>query len=349
MRLRLVRRLKGLQVHYADHQSCFGSRSLQVLMSKDQGVRWQPVLHLPISAWYSLLTRVELAARLTRGGVHAILPIDSPEGRHLVIVAAGGLYTARPDGSDAVLIHSLEHGHRPLRRGIVTWKTHIVFGEYWNNPNRAAVAIHALPRLSAQIAQILYQFPAGKVRHIHAVEYDPYTSLLWIATGDVDHECMIATLNPDSGQIAQIIGQGSQQWRAVSFAFRPDRVYWGTDAPHDANQLWAYDRSSQIIYPVSAVIGPVYYNICLDDYIVFGTSMEKGEGQQDGFGRCYVVDHNENVHEVWKQKKDWWDARFFGYGVFEFAEGHLLGNQFWVTARGFKGGVCSYLYEIEND
>lgn len=43
------------------------------------------------------------------------------------------------------------------------------------------------------------------------------------------------------------------------------------------------------IEQLGAVVGPVYYHANLKDAIVFGTSVEKGEGEQDGFGWIYGV------------------------------------------------------------
>ena len=141
-------------------------------------------------------------------------------------------------------------------------------------------------------------------------------------------------------------------WRTVSFAFRPDAVYWGTDNHLGENQIWRYDRRQKSIKAVADVIGPVYYNTNLNDYIVFGATVEKGEGQQDGFGRLYALTIHENpeqirVTELLRKRKDRMHPRYFGYGVFEFAEGNLSGNRFWITPKGFSGPEESLLCEID--
>ena len=73
--------------------------------------------------------------------------------------------------------------------------------------------------------------------------------------------------------------------------------------------IWVITASGVLIdaqertHIVGDVVGPVYYNICLDDFIVFGTTIEKGEGDQDGYGRLYAIDSNDHLQEIWKQRE----------------------------------------------
>jgi hypothetical protein len=223
----------------------------------------------------------------------------------------------------------------------------VLLGEYWSNAQREAVNIYAI-EVATQQRRILYRFPAGAVRHVHTVSRERYADGLWISTGDEDAECMIARLDPRTSQL-EVVGQGSQKWRTASLAFRPDAVYWGTDSPEGENQVWRFDRETGETRAVGSVRGPVYYNVCLDNHVVFGTTQELGEGQQDGFGRLYALADDNRLVEVWRQKKDLWHPRLFGYGVFEFAEGYLAGNRFWVTAKGFRSGLSSALFHLKDD
>ena len=289
---------------------------------------------------------LNLFSRLTRSGIHTIRPIVSDK-QSFMVVAQKRIYLLTATGEIDVLA-KINRGRRPLRRGISVVNQNIFFGDYWQNPNREVVNIYKV-NVADRTQKIFYQFPQNAIRHIHTVDLDPYSKLLWVSTGDENSECMIGVLNPDTGDF-NIIGQGSQKWRVVSFAFRPDAVYWGTDSHSGKNQIWCYDRQTQAPKKIGDVIGPVYYNTSLDDYIVFGTAMEKGEGEQDNYGRLYALDiHTHQLQEIWRLKKDRWSARYFGYGIFHFAEGNWGGNHFWVTPTGFEGGLRSILFELNDD
>jgi len=98
------------------------------------------------------------------------------------------------------------------------------------------------------------------IRHIHVVEYDPYSKLFWIGTGDENNDCQVYTTK--DGTKLKLIGRGydkgysdlddGQVWRAISFVFRPDCVLWGMDGYYKGNaHIVRYDRIKkdyQLIY-----------------------------------------------------------------------------------------------------
>lgn len=310
MKIRAIREVRGYQVHYADDQRCLASKALTLYESYDQGETWRQVCRLPSPQYKSMPLHFSLYARLIRGGVHAILPIQIDSAQGWIIVADRKLFYLSNRKQDAETIFHINRGRRPLRRGVAILNDQILVGEYWRNPDRGPVKLHRI-QAAGWWTDVLYRFGQGRVRHIHAVEVDPYSQLLWVATGDEDSECMIMTIDPQSMQ-TNIVGCGSQKWRTASFAIRPDAVYWGTDNHLGENQIWRYIRATCTTEKVADVTGPVYYNVCLDDAVIFGTTMEKGEGQQDGFGRLYALNNRGIVEEVWRQRKDRWDVTLFG-------------------------------------
>lgn len=87
--------------------------------------------------------------------------------------------------------------------------------------------------------QVVTKLP--EVRHVHAVQSDPYGGDLWVTTGDMDDECRIARLV--DGDLA-VVGSGSQRWRTVELAFTPSAVLWGMDCVFaERNELLALDRA----------------------------------------------------------------------------------------------------------
>ncbi|MEE9361259.1 MAG: hypothetical protein V3U92_01525 [Cellulophaga sp.] len=347
MKLNLLKQYNKIQVHYADDRHCMASCNMSLMFSIDSGENWNKFFLLPSNIIKRIICNFSLTRRLFRAGIHIVLPI----GNHLcpdwIVVAENKVFRVSANGDSVQELFRIERGRRPLRKGIHVDKNHILFGEYWDNANRDAVKILRF-HLYSEKMEVMYVFKPKMVRHLHIVQKDPFSGLYWISTGDQDHECIIATLDEESGCLTPI-GQGSQKWRAVSFAFRQDAVYWGTDNNLGENQIWHFNRVDGSTRAIANIIGPVYYNMSLDSYIIFGTAVEKGEGKQDGFGRLYAVDNNEKVNEVWRQRKDRWDPRMFGYGIFEFAEGLLSNKRFWVTEKGFENGLRSILFELKND
>lgn len=347
MKLKVLQEIPGIQVHYADDQRFVSSKKMAVLGNDGSGAGWQQQFVLPSYPLTSLSLNSSLYCRLTRGGIHSILPISDKDNPDWIVVAQGKIFLVSATGSQISELYQIKRGHRPLRRGICVTKDRLFWGEYWRNPNREPINIYSV-EINTQKVETIYQFGRKTIRHIHAVEKDPYNEKLWISTGDEDSECMIALLDQFTGEL-EIIGQGEQKWRTVSFCFCPEGVYWGSDNHLGKNKIWRFDRATKHVQVVGDVIGPVYYNTCLNKYIVFGTTMEKGEGQQDGYGRLYAIDFYGRIVEIWKQRKDLWHPRLFGYGVFEFAEGRISHNRFWITAKGFEGGLRSFLFELEEN
>lgn len=344
IKLSQLKLVDGKQVHFTETNLCLVSDALLIQAASSLCDAWQNIVTIPSSFVRQSQQFHSLLARLIRGGIHLAYPLSDKMDCWLM-AAEGSLFLVDLSAPTTRPFYKIPRGRRPLRRGLCVIDDYVLIGEYWGNPERTAVNIYKV-EISTGNVETFYQFPPQTVRHVHTVDKDPYSSHLWVSTGDEDQECKIVLLDATTGE-ATLLGEGSQTWRTVSFAFRPDAVYWGTDNHLGENEIWRYDRLTQNISKVGEVIGPVYYNTCLEDAIIFGTTMEKGEGQQDGYGRLYALDKHHNLQEVWKLKKDRWSAHYFGYGVFEFAEGSAGQNQFWVTAKGFEGGLRSILFELK--
>ena len=347
MRLEVIRRVAGLQVHYADGRNCMASTAATLQTSSNRGCDWSFLCRLPGSLPGSLLHRFSPYRRLMRRGVHAVHAARRKDDLGWIVVADKKLYWVTHDGRRFEILFRIPRGHRPLGRGLAIVGRSLFLGEYWGNPGREPVRIHRVDLDTGQ-AEVFYEFSPHTVRHIHVVDYDPYSDALWIATGDEDRECMIGILDQRTGRL-QPIGSGSQQWRTVSFAFWPEAVYWGTDDPLGKNEIWRFERRTGAISAEGGVVGPVYYSTYLASHTIFGTTVERGGGQQDGYGRLYACDRQGRVEEIWKKKKDRLPKPWFGNGVFQFAGGQSGDNRFWVTATGFEGGLHSQLFELKGE
>lgn len=145
------------------------------------------------------------------------------------------------------------------------------------------------------------------VRHVHAVQRDPYTDDVWVTTGDTDRAARIGRLR---GGDLEVVGGGSQDWRAVELAFTPDSVLWGVDCAYaEENPIFRLDRSDvgaedPPIEAVHALDSSVYYaaGVTVGDerWVTFSTAMEAGRDstgpatQRRSGGRGVVVAASES-------------------------------------------------------
>jgi hypothetical protein len=121
------------------------------------------------------------------------------------------------------------------------------------------------------------------VRHVHAIQADPYTGTLWLTTGDADAACRIGRLRDGA---FDVVGGGDQTWRAVELAFTPTSVVWGVDSVYTASNPIlelsrdALDAASPTPEPRTTVESSVYYSATMtvdgEHWVVFSTAAEAG-------------------------------------------------------------------------
>ena len=176
----------------------------------------------------------------------------------------------------------------------------ILFGEYFRNANRSDVCLYASMD-NGESWRVVHKFPPGKIRHIHAVQQDPYEDKAWILTGDNKHEPMICWTD-DGGRTLNIIGEGSQKWRVTQLVFTENALFWGTDTdlPRDVG-LYRYDRKLKKIEKLSSTKGTVLYATRLaGGTIVMSTQSSKGSlsGKPENKTRLIIIQDEKNVVSV---------------------------------------------------
>ncbi|MWG33206.1 glycosyl hydrolase [Halomarina oriensis] len=150
------------------------------------------------------------------------------------------------------------------------------------------------------------------VRHVHSVLRDPYTDDVWVTTGDRDSESRLCLLrdgekgsetasegsddagdDEHDGPWLDVVGTGSQRWRAVDLAFTEDAVLWGMDCLYaDENRIQRLDRETlaerepgerldeDAIETVGVASGSVFYAETWDhdgeQYVALVTATETG-------------------------------------------------------------------------
>ena len=153
----------------------------------------------------------------------------------------------------------------------------VYYGEYTRNPLKDSISIYRSSD-DGQTWEVYYSFDKGSIRHIHSLQYDKYSSRVWVTTGDLDNECMIGFF--DINDKFHILFKGSQKYRCVSLLFTEEYIYWAMDDSSSQNYIYCYERKGSNAYKVCPIDGPAYYSkILTDDSRIFETAVEGGKGE----------------------------------------------------------------------
>lgn len=101
-----------------------------------------------------------------------------------------------------------------------------------------------------------------EIFHTHCCQYDKYSGLWWISTGDTNSESRVYTTD---GNTLELVASGSQLYRAVSFSFNEGFVLWGTDGTmnNHARQV-RYNRITKEIIEGEWVDGYIFVTEVID-------------------------------------------------------------------------------------
>jgi hypothetical protein len=229
-----------------------------------------------------------------------VFPLRS---RTILGFSGGYIWRSTDDGNTWQLVHRLRHfgigqGRGVMPQGIAEDDDGaIYYGQYFRNWEHDSVFVYRSMD-DGKNWEIVYQFNPGEIRHIHSLQFDPYTKTLWIATGDRDSECMIG-YSTDKRVNFQKIGSGSQRWRAVSLLFTEEAVFWGTDSPENQNWIYRWDRETQDVKQICEVDGPIYYSTKLSDgTLIMGSAAEGGAAEWDELVSLWVSKEGERWKRV---------------------------------------------------
>jgi len=281
-----------------------------------------------------------------RLGIHHLWPL--PDGAFLV-VARKRVFRIEPRSGECRLVFRFPRGNKPAHRGVcVTGDGHVFMGEYVMNMDRTQpIALYRSMDHGNTFSPVL-TFVPGEIRHIHFVQWDPVESALWMGTGDADPECRLYK-STDHGDTWDLIGGGSQLWRAVCVAFRPEALYWGTDAGSDSgrhpNYIVRLDRNSRTLQTLRGIQGPCHGSSTLrDGTIVLSTGVEGGANEEDGCAHLWMSRDGSAWSEVASYRKDRLPF-LVQYGVLRFPPGLEMSSLLAFTGMGLAGaGEKAFFY-----
>jgi hypothetical protein len=335
MDYQLVKFWPGIQVHWNCNGNLWASRGRDIITSSDNGESWDQVTRLPTRPADRWLGAVEPARRLLRLDIRSYLQLNTHE---FMVFRNGEIFLGRHGDTQPTCIGHIRRGKGPLPQGAcVDDNGNCYYGEYWRNPQHEDVNIYTWRRDAAGW-QLFYSFAPGAIRHIHAIQFDPFSRNIWIATGDQDSEANIGYFETSSSppQMTRI-ASGGQMARAVSLLFTREYVYWGSDRTDgDANYVYRWSRSTKHIEQIARVGGPVYYStVGQDGRLFMATVVEGCASEYDSFARVWMSVNGVDWHEIRRWKKDIWPF-IFGNGVLFFPGGSTSETRVYIVGSGVQ-------------
>lgn len=186
--------------------------------------------------------------------------------------------------------------------------------------------------------QTVYQFKADEIRHIHCLAWDPYEQKIWVFTGDADGQCQVLCASVDFSSI-ELIGDGTQVFRACHVFFYPDRVEWIMDSPLAPVRHVRLERVSRSVILLDSFPGPVWFAQSFPDgSCVAATADENGLSQRDRKLRLYL---KRCGHDSWIEARvyhnDMLPKKLFRCSTITFAHGNASLNDFCASFEGVRG------------
>ena len=288
-----------------------------------------------------LIGTFRLSSQLLRVGLHHLLPLKNG---NILVTAKRITYIVSPAGK-IVNAFTGYQGNKPAHQGVcVTPDGTIFFAEYLLNTNRDHPVRLFRSTDNGESFQVVREWPAGDIRHLHFVKWDNYEKCLWLGTGDYgegDKECRLYKSN-DNGDTWELVGSGSQDWRAIGVCFTKDALLWGTDAGScsDTAHFVRMDRQTKQMEVLADIEGPCHGCATYKDgRAFFSTGIEGGENEIDRFTRLKEYRDGKLI-DHWKLKKDIWPVKL-QCGVMRFPLGTENCGRVVFTTMGLKRhGEC---------
>lgn len=210
----------------------------------------------------------------------------------------------------------------------------IVFGEYFNNPEKKEVKIYS--KSVDTEWKTTYVFPKGEINHIHNIIPDKYEKCLWILTGDFGNSSAIWKVEDNFKKVKCVL-RGDQIFRScIGFPTREGLIY-ATDTPFSKNsvRLLYKDNVDDNYYSkhIQDINGSCIYGCRYNDKLYFSTVVEsngvyknrfhallsrcKGDGIKDYKSYLYKEDGGK-FKIVYSSQKDALPFVPFQFGSIQF-------------------------------
>jgi hypothetical protein len=248
-----------------------------------------------------------LGYRLMRDGFHALVVLPSGE---LIAALPGAIATLGPGEKVFRITHVLQRGTRPLNIAVAP-DGRILWGEYFDNPARAAVRIYGSDDRGSSW-RVVHSFDKTAIRHVHNIVYDRWEDCFWVLTGDVGAECRILRASLDWRRIDSMIA-GNQQARAVAAVPGEDGLYFASDTPLEQNHIYKLDRQGKL-ERLAEIHASVLCGCAVGEAVFFTTMIEPSTVNLDRDVAVYGSAGAAAWSRLQSWKKDRWSEKWFQYG-----------------------------------
>lgn len=279
----------------------WATRGMIIYKLKEGETKFNRVAHIPTGLNLFWLRNFSIVRKLTiRPECVEMIHTDNGD---ICAFSAGKLwvkYKGNRRFVETMLIENYGFGDQGVRNDGITsiGDGTIYFGEYFQNVDKNKVRVFKSVR-DLSDWEIAYEFKPGEIRHIHAVQIDPYSGNLWICTGDGDLESKVAW-SDDQFNTLQIIGHGSQQWRVCQLVFTEESVYWGTDNGNkELAGIYQWSKQNGDVQKLMEVDGAVFYGTRLSNgLIVMSTDREGMDSELDDRTRLFILDDDNHITTI---------------------------------------------------
>lgn len=307
-----VRVVRSLRVHYFDGQYLYGARGLKIVRSADRGHTWEDIARLKMAFPYSLAPLFRPVQRLFRAEIYKM----HRSGDSLVALAKGGVYAGSIHSGKLELSHAVVRGSRPISLAVGPDQS-VFFGEYHMNQERGPIRIYGSKDLKAW--SVVYEFPAGEIRHIHGIFYDKYAQCFWLLVGDFGREPGIAKCSLDFSEI-HFVRRGQQNVRVVSLICRPEGLLFATDSELEPNAVYFMDRDGTSMKKLHAMESSTFHVGLFGEWKMFGTVTEPSKTNDSSTVHIWGTADQQTWHRFAQYNKDYWPF-LFQFGTVFFPEG----------------------------
>ncbi len=216
----------------------------------------------------------------------------------------------------------------------------LYFGEYFSNPQRQAVRIFASED-DGQSWRAVHEFPAGQIRHVHGLEYDPYRKGIWVLTGDDGDEAMVGWTDTGFTEFRPVLQLG-QQSRACSGICTPNSFLFGMDAPEEQNYIIRLDVATSTITLLDKVAHSVFFATQACGGFWMSTVVEPSSLNTTQDVHLYFSRSGERWTEVGRFPRDGLNLKLFQFPSAFLAKSPMNSENVFVSLTGTKGwdGDC---------
>lgn len=327
---------RGRSLYVDQDGVVYCAKGRQIYRSNDWGSSWVLDCVIPCSPLKSAVSMHRLGARLLRHDVSAMVLLS--DGTR-VAVARDGLYRAAAGELEMKRVFAIERGSRPLNIQTAADDT-VVFGEYGGNPDRHEVHLYASSDGGVSFAPA-YTFPAGDIRHIHNVVYDPHVEKYWVLVGDYGDEPGIALMDRDFQDLEWVV-RGTQSARVVSAIIEEDGLLFGTDTELEKNTIVRLDRHTGALSVLRDIDGASLFATRFGDLRLIASDVEPSQVNPSRVARLYASRDGDSWQVVDSRQKDMWSMHYFQFGTFVLPYSEYAGDRGCYSGqalRGFDGSL----------